>query len=229
MSLLRARLSEYGERLLQLNEALRAAQTATPTQEEGGPIAASAIDSIGCASKREVATETATARLCAELAIQADEAGNEQEEAIKLYTQAAESYLKALRLMPETSPDKAAYRSTLAGLLDRAEQLKNISHRAMGQGLASSPAAASIAPGKAPEEAPAPVVAQARGGGQLLTAEEKEVLARSSRIGKCTYYPWLADGQREQFHYSLPWEDPDGLLPLSAEQRAHFGRREPSH
>jgi len=50
------------------------------------------------------------------------------------------------------------------------------------------------------------------------------VLARSSRISGRTYYPWLGDGQRERFAFPSPWEDPDGLLALSADQRKHFGR-----
>ena len=58
----------------------------------------------------------------------------------------------------------------------------------------------------------------------MLSAEEKEVLARSSTIAGRLFYPYLGDGQRERFHYSGLWEDPGGLLPLSADQRKHFGK-----
>ena len=50
------------------------------------------------------------------------------------------------------------------------------------------------------------------------------MLARGSKIDGRTYYPWLDDGSRERFHSATPWEDPEGLLRLSPEQRKHFGR-----
>lgn len=68
--------------------------------------------------------------------------------------------------------------------------------------------------------APAAAVPRA----QRLGDDEKEVLARSSRVAGKTFYPYLNDGQRERFHYDAPWEDPDGLLALSDKQRQHFGR-----
>jgi len=58
----------------------------------------------------------------------------------------------------------------------------------------------------------------------VLNAEEKEVLARSSTVSGILFYPWMEDGQRETFHFTTPWEDPDGLLPLSEQQQKHFGR-----
>ena len=58
----------------------------------------------------------------------------------------------------------------------------------------------------------------------MLGDAEKEVLARSSKISGRLFYPYLGDGQRERFHYDAPWEDPDGVLPMSDKQKQHFGR-----
>ena len=85
-----------------------------------------------------------------------------------------------------------------------------------GASTAASPPAA------APTPRPSPA-ASARGS-QPLGEEEKLVLARSSTIGGKLFYPYLSDGHRERFHYTTPWDDPDGLLPLSAKQQEHFGR-----
>ena len=43
-------------------------------------------------------------------------------------------------------------------------------------------------------------------------------------LGKLVHYPWLGDQARERFAFGAPWCDPDGLLLLNGEQRAHFGR-----
>ena len=225
---LRERLSEYGQRLAQLNEIVRAAQAA------GFEAQASAHRIESTETPGEAMRELASARLCAELAVQADEAGDQVEDAVKLYTKAAEWYLAALRLVPDTLPDKATHCSTLTALLDRGEQLKQAPMPPAIACLPTAPptaaprqVAAPDATGAAPPTVPAPAAPAApppRVSAQLLSGEEKEVLARSSRIGGLTYYPWLADGQRERFDYSSPWEDPDGQLALSGEQRAHFGR-----
>ena len=63
------------------------------------------------------------------------------------------------------------------------------------------------------------------GHGEGLSPSEIQVLKDSSRINGKLFYPWL-DGEEngEKFNYSLgPWEDPDGLLPLSAKQQSRLG------
>lgn len=63
-----------------------------------------------------------------------------------------------------------------------------------------------------------------RAGGLRLTEAEKRVLARSSRIGRLVHYPWIGgEHSHERFGFPVPWEDPDGLLPLNREQKANFG------
>ena len=179
------------------------------------------------------ATSAAQARMCVELAVSADESGEvSAEETVKLYTAAAECYFAALK-EEAAEATRAQYRGTLASILERAEMLRGVAR--------TSPVLATAAPAApAADAAAAPAAAvqvTARTGepaanlrsgaprpSQMLGDVEKEVLARSSTISGCVYYPYLGDGQRERFHFDVPWEDPDGLLPLSAKQKSYLAR-----
>ena len=55
----------------------------------------------------------------------ADEAGGEVEGTKKLYMVAAESYLKAIKLLEDADPEKQAHRAMAVSLLSRAEELKS--------------------------------------------------------------------------------------------------------
>ena len=182
--------------------------------------AASTTPAAASSSKPSPSPAAATlqkGKLCLELAMSADEAGEHDKETIDLYTAAADMYFQALKL--EEDPEaQTKHRATVAMMLERAEQLKS------GKPAASAPAAAApagagfaAARATAPKPAPKPPPA-----GQGLGDEEKAVLARSSKIAGKLYYPYMNDGQRERFHFDAPWEDPDGLLALSDKQKEHF-------
>eukprot|EP00750_Incisomonas_marina_P001804 INCI11673.1.p1 GENE.INCI11673.1~~INCI11673.1.p1 ORF type:complete len:668 (-),score=115.51 INCI11673.1:621-2456(-) len=59
--------------------------------------------------------------------------------------------------------------------------------------------------------------------GESLNAEELNVLRVSSVINGKKYLPWMKTDIHEQFSFSEPFCDPDGLLPLSSKQKRHFG------
>ena len=52
------------------------------------------------------------------------------------------------------------------------------------------------------------------GGGGGYTAEEKKVLAETSRVNGRQYLPFISADLGERFAFPLPWSDPGGLLPL---------------
>ena len=210
LELLRERLAEYSARLEQLNALLLQAG-ALSAPAAGGALPEvpqpPSVQQQGSGGLRIEATAAASpaakplanARLATEQAVQADEAG-ESAEALELYTVAIEAYFEAVKLEPSVE-----HRKLMAGLLDRAEQLKRA-------------AAAPARPATAPAARPPPAA------GQGYTDEEKAVLARSSTINGRLYYPWLDDAARERFSYGAAWSDPDGLVALNPEQKQHFGR-----
>ena len=229
--LLRARLVEYSLRLQQLNalrqEAQEAAAPAFPSapsqappvqQQLSGGLTSGGLTIQASSAASPAAKPLASARLATEQAVQADEAGDSTE-ALELYTIAIEAFFEAITLEPA-----AEHRTLMAGLLDRAEQLK-LSAAATGVVAATRPATAPAA-AAAPAAASPPAAARpaAPPAGQGYTEEEKAVLTRSSTINGRRYYPWLDDAARERFSYAAAWSDPDGLLALNPEQRSHFGR-----
>jgi hypothetical protein len=222
--LLRARLVEYLARLQQLNALRQEAQEAPAPAFPSAPSQAPpvqrqlsgglTIQALSAASP--AAKPLASARLATEQAVQADEAGDSTE-ALELYTIAIEAFFEAIKLEPA-----AEHRTLMAGLLDRAEQLKLSA--ATGVVAATRPAAAPAAAAPAAASPPAAARPAAPPAGQGFTEEEKAVLTRSSTINGRRYYPWLDDAARERFSYASAWSDPDGLLALNPEQRSHFGR-----
>ena len=57
-----------------------------------------------------------------------------------------------------------------------------------------------------------------------LTPAEIDVLRRTSRIHGKLFLPWGSDDPKaERFSYADPWNDPEGLLPLSKKQQAALG------
>ena len=221
-------LRQYSARIFELHALLL-----QPGQQQQQPTPAAVVESgqpVGAAgtppAPPPAAAALAQGRLCAELAIAADEAGERDEETINLYTAAAEHYLAALKL-EDGEAARTQHRGRLTRLLERAEVLKNPAAAAAARAAAPTPAPP--APGTAGGgKPPAPSAVGASSSrapvAAGLSGEEKEVLARSSTISGVLFYPWLGDGQRERFHFAQGWEDPDGLLPLSEQQRKHFGR-----
>ncbi|RKP10346.1 hypothetical protein THASP1DRAFT_27864 [Thamnocephalis sphaerospora] len=59
-------------------------------------------------------------------------------------------------------------------------------------------------------------------GGHLLTAEERRVLTKTSRINGKIHLPWVDADLQERFDYVDPFVDPDGELRLSRRQRERF-------
>ena len=124
--LLRARLVEYSVRLQQLaalrQVAQEAAAPAFPTAPSQSPPVQQQLSgglTIQASSAASPAAKPlASARLATEQAVQADEAGDSTE-ALELYTIAIEAFFEAIKLEPA-----AEHRTLMAGLLDRAEQLK---------------------------------------------------------------------------------------------------------
>ena len=237
-------VAKYSQRLVELQQMMRGSSPVTQAPASNGDSSQSSpllsppppLPPVSAA-----AAPLAKGRLCMELAVSADESGVQDAETVKLYVSATELYMQALKLEPDEGA-KAQHRAIVTKLLERAEALRNPSS-ASGRGAsgASPTPALPTPPGVQPaattptaaRPAPAPVgssggarggggAPSGGGGGQLLGNDEKEVLARSSTIAGKLFYPYMGDGQRERFHFDEPWEDPDGLLPLSAKQVQHL-------
>ena len=138
LELLRARLTEYTSRLAQLRTALlQTARTSLADEAEdlanelwGTPRdtlslqrqASQELKITSATAASAAAAPMASARMCAELAMLADEKGDNAD-AIDHYTEAVEWYLMALKLEPDEK-EKAAARKATGVLLQRAEELK---------------------------------------------------------------------------------------------------------
>ncbi|KAJ3089163.1 calpain 7 [Quaeritorhiza haematococci] len=137
------------------------------------------------------------------------------EEAVYLYTVAAENYMRALKL--ETDEDsKAKLTKKIHSILNRAESLKKLplvnSMSRLGVG--------SSRPGGSGARSPSPIRS---GAGKALTQREIEVLRKTSSINGKTFLPWLEIDLKERFTYVDRFSDPDGPIMLSRIQKARFG------
>lgn len=160
---------------------------------------------------------------------------------------AADDYIKALRV---EEGQGGWLRARVTMILDRVADLKGkTAAAAAAEGPAPAPPAPTRQPGSVPLLAPvAPPVAPAakyapappRAAAVLpsasaaarvdaaaaalssLTPSEISVLRNSSRINGRLFLPWLeGDETRERFRFDgRQFTDPDGVLPLSAEQRS---------
>jgi len=128
-------LQQYSARIQELHMLLLQS-TATAT----AAAAARAATPAGQPNSEPAASALAQGRLCAELAILADQAGEPEDETIKLYMAAAEHYMAAMKLDEDASA-RAQHRTRLMGLLERAEALKNPSAAAGASERARAPAA----------------------------------------------------------------------------------------
>ncbi|XP_011496802.1 PREDICTED: calpain-7-like [Ceratosolen solmsi marchali] len=171
-------------------------------------------------------------------ALDADEAGF-KEEAIKLYTNAAELGLKA----KITSNKKTKITNLVRHALDRAESLKGIKKIDIESILPSLPSvpetdptgtltsqtpssfdSASLRPAKSYTHRGNSIHLKVTGGSGNYTEEEKRVLLHSSHINDHEFVPFMNVDLSERFQYAIPFTDKDGLLKLSPKQKPDFAR-----
>ena len=152
-------------------------------------------------------------------AIELDEAGT-QKQATQIYMEAAELYLKAIRICEEQSGGSSlvpVLKRRLRGALDRVEQLK------LPKGHQRLRRVQSLNPGATSEAKTS----------SSYTKAEIEVLKRSSLIASGIFLPWSAEEAESLSHRvrdlisgrkrpSPPFVDPNGELTLSSKQLQHF-------
>ncbi|XP_063308249.1 calpain-7 [Pelobates fuscus] len=164
-------------------------------------------------------------------AFEEDDKGN-MEEAIELYSEAVE-------LCITTSNDttdqnlQAKLKQLARQALDRAESLKESMSKSsakdkssvtkpnqptrtffpLGQDFSLNDKPQSVRPGQI-NEAPR----------QRYTAEEIEVLRKTSKINNIEYVPFMSVDLRERFAFPMPFSDKFGKLALSPKQKAIFSR-----
>ncbi|XP_072859591.2 calpain-7 isoform X2 [Pogona vitticeps] len=157
-----------------------------------------------------------------------DEKGN-KDEAIELYTEAVELCLKTAN---ETS--EAGLQTKLKQLarqaLDRAEALKDLKPCQKDKPVVKQNQPVRtffpLGPDFSLNDKPQTVrpVHASEPQGQRYTAEEIEVLRKTSKINGIEYVPFMNVDLRERFAFPVPFSDKCGKLPLSPKQKAIFSR-----
>ncbi|XP_062473196.1 calpain-7 isoform X3 [Pezoporus occidentalis] len=153
------------------------------------------------------------------------------EEAIELYTEAVELCLKTA-----TETSEAGLQSKLKQLarqaLDRAEALKeSTSKSSQKKSTAAKPnhpvrTFFPLGPDFSLNDKPQTIraVQASEPQGQRYTAEEIEVLRKTSKINGIEYVPFMSVDLRERFAFPMPFSDKCGKLPLSPKQKAMFAK-----
>ncbi|NWW71915.1 CAN7 protein, partial [Climacteris rufus] len=160
-----------------------------------------------------------------------DDKGN-AEEAIELYTEAVELCLKTA-----TETSEAGLQSKLKQLarqaLDRAEALKESMSKSSQKEKSTAakpnqplrtffPLGPDFSLSDKPQTIRAVQASESQG--QRYTAEEIEVLRKTSKINGIEYVPFMSVDLRERFAFPMPFSDKCGKLPLSPKQKAMFAK-----
>ncbi|XP_077643027.1 calpain-7 isoform X4 [Lonchura striata] len=160
-----------------------------------------------------------------------DDKGN-AEEAIELYTEAVELCLKTA-----TETSEASLQSKLKQLarqaLDRAEALKESMSKSSQKEKSTAakpnqpvrtffPLGPDFSLNDKPQTIRAVQASESQG--QRYTAEEIEVLRKTSKINGIEYVPFMSVDLRERFAFPMPFSDKCGKLPLSPKQKAMFAK-----
>lgn len=166
-------------------------------------------------------------------AFEEDEKEN-ADEAIELYTQAVELCIQASN---ETSDQalQGKLKQLARQALDRAEGLKDSLSKSANQDKAASSASKGpaqvrqffpLGPDFSLHDKAQPVraVQSSEPQGQRYTAEEIEVLRKTSKINGIEYVPFMSVDLRERFAFPVPFSDKCGKLALSPKQKAIFSR-----
>nr|XP_034984699.1 calpain-7 isoform X3 [Zootoca vivipara]XP_034984700.1 calpain-7 isoform X3 [Zootoca vivipara] len=178
-------------------------------------------------SKQQLDLERA--RFLVTQAFDEDEKGN-SEEAIELYTEAVELCLKTANETSETAL-QAKLKQLARQALDRAEALKDskpsqkdkpIPAKANQQARTYFPLGPDFSLNDKPQAVRAVQASEPQG--QRYTAEEIEVLRKTSKINGIEYVPFMSVDLRERFAFPVPFSDRCGKLPLSPKQKAMFSR-----
>ncbi|XP_062925858.1 calpain-7 isoform X3 [Mobula hypostoma] len=165
-------------------------------------------------------------------AFEEDEKDN-SDEAVELYTEAVELCLKTAN---ETSDQtlQAKLKQLARQALDRAEALKDSvtklsQERKHAAAKASQPVRTFQPLGSDFSLNDKPQLSRIQGSdlssqGQLYSAEEIEVLRKTSKINGIEYVPFMRVDLKERFAFPMPFSDRAGKLVLSPKQEALFSR-----
>ncbi|CAN2389705.1 Belongs to the peptidase C2 family [Pristimantis euphronides] len=162
-----------------------------------------------------------------------DDKGN-AEEAIELYTEAVELCLTTSNDTTDQNL-QTKLKQLARQALDRAESLKDSKSKSLSKDKPAAPKQSQTHPtrgylplgpdfslnDKAPAARPAHNSEPPR---QRYTAEEIEVLRKTSKINGIEYVPFMSVDLRERFAFPMPYSDRFGKLALSPKQKAIFSR-----
>ncbi|KAM8811781.1 calpain-7 isoform 3-T3 [Eudromia elegans] len=160
-----------------------------------------------------------------------DDKGN-TEEAVELYTEAVELCLKTATETSETGL-QSKLKQLARQALDRAEALKESVSKSSQKEKSTvvkpnQPVRTffPLGPDFSLNDKPQTIraVQSTESQGQRYTAEEIEVLRRTSKINGIEYVPFMSVDLRERFAFPMPFSDKCGKLPLSPKQKAMFSK-----
>ncbi|KAA0703511.1 Calpain-7 [Triplophysa tibetana] len=163
-------------------------------------------------------------------AFEEDEKEN-ADEAIELYTQAVELCIQTSN---ETSDQalQGKLKQLARQALDRAEGLKDSLSKPVNQDKPTPKAPAQVRQflplgqdfSLHDRSQPVRAVQSCEPQGERYTAEEIEVLRKTSKINGIEYVPFMRVDLRERFAFPVPFSDKCGKLALSPKQKAIFSR-----
>ncbi|XP_074007108.1 calpain-7 isoform X5 [Numenius arquata] len=180
-------------------------------------------------SKQQLDLERA--RFLVTQAFDEDDKGN-AEEAIELYTEAVELCLKTANETSEAGP-QSKLKQLARQALDRAEALKESLSKSSQKEKSTAakpnqpvrtffPLGPDFSLNDKPQTIRAVQASESQG--QRYTAEEIEVLRKTSKINGIEYVPFMSVDLRERFAFPMPFSDKCGKLPLSPKQKAMFAK-----
>ncbi|XP_013806197.1 calpain-7 isoform X1 [Apteryx mantelli] len=154
------------------------------------------------------------------------------EEAIELYTEAVELCLKTATETSETGL-QSKLKQLARQALDRAEALKESMSKSSQKEKSTVvkpnqpvrtffPLGPDFSLNDKPQTIRAVQASESQG--QRYTAEEIEVLRKTSKINGIEYVPFMSVDLRERFAFPMPFSDKCGKLPLSPKQKAIFAK-----
>ncbi|RUP49175.1 hypothetical protein BC936DRAFT_143130 [Jimgerdemannia flammicorona] len=234
---------EYITRVEQLSQILNAAAGSLDASQRSSLSSPTETPSLASRPRTQLDLKLERAQFSLDQAVLHDEKNN-TEDALELYMDAAEWFLKAFKESTDETY-RLELKSKFTKTANRVEELKAMQKNQMSiivKGIFSNQSAAVQSSSSTPPRPPSPVLSThsaksitsvassasvVSGAGiadaPRYTAQEKNLLTTTSKVNGRLYLPWDELDLKEKFSSPEPFMDLDGALPLSDKQKSKFG------